>query len=213
MTSPENPDETGITETHEEEEDVLDDEEEELEVLEDERLEQSENHCAICQENFKDPRILNCLHVFCRDCLEKQLAESQARAEEENDGQQNGEEGCGKPSTEGEQGPMYIECKTCKDVFRLPKNGIEDLQIEHVLLAILNMSSVSDLSIVCTSCKAKEKATARCNDCVSFLCPNCVTAHQFMRCFENHQVRGIAKLPHYPFLKENYIKIILHAYL
>jgi hypothetical protein len=50
------------------------------------------------------------------------------------------------------------------------------------------MSDIEDSQIVCTSCKAKEHAEARCQDCANFLCPNCIIAHQFMRCFENHKV-------------------------
>ena len=32
-----------------------------------------ELHCQICDEKFKQPRILSCLHVFCTECLVKQL--------------------------------------------------------------------------------------------------------------------------------------------
>lgn len=45
-----------------------------------------------------------------------------------------------------------------------------------------------DRSVVCTCCKSKEPAVARCTDCSHFLCSNCNSAHQFMRCFENHKV-------------------------
>lgn len=45
-----------------------------------------------------------------------------------------------------------------------------------------------DQSIVCTCCKSKEPAVARCADCSHFLCSNCNSAHEFMRCFENHRV-------------------------
>lgn len=45
-----------------------------------------------------------------------------------------------------------------------------------------------DQSLVCTCCKSKEPAVARCTDCSHFLCSNCNSAHEFMRCFENHRV-------------------------
>lgn len=45
-----------------------------------------------------------------------------------------------------------------------------------------------DQSVVCTCCKSKEPAVARCTDCSHFLCSNCNSAHEFMRCFENHRV-------------------------
>ncbi|XP_055592422.1 brain tumor protein [Uranotaenia lowii] len=41
----------------------------------------------------------------------------------------------------------------------------------------------------CTGCKSKQSdAVAKCIDCVNFLCANCVTAHQFMHCFDGHSV-------------------------
>ena len=46
----------------------------------------------------------------------------------------------------------------------------------------------------CTSCKTIESAVARCSDCANFLCPNCKTAHEFMRCFESHEVITFEKL-------------------
>lgn len=42
--------------------------------------------------------------------------------------------------------------------------------------------------LACTSCKSKENAISRCNDCANFLCASCDNAHQYMRCFENHEV-------------------------
>lgn len=41
----------------------------------------------------------------------------------------------------------------------------------------------------CTSCKNKKSdAVAKCIDCDSYLCSNCVTAHQYMHCFDGHSV-------------------------
>ncbi|XP_075150225.1 tripartite motif-containing protein brain tumor isoform X2 [Haematobia irritans] len=41
----------------------------------------------------------------------------------------------------------------------------------------------------CTACKSKQSdAVAKCFDCISFLCGNCCTAHEFMHCFNGHNV-------------------------
>lgn len=132
-----------------------------------------EQMCRICDEKYKQPRILSCLHVFCTACLEKQLEE-----DAEHDtvlGAVNGLKNS-------------IKCPICKQVTPLTDKGIDGLPLDTVMANILDMAAMDDPQIVCTSCKAKEKAVARCNDCASFLCPNCVTAHQYMRCFENHKV-------------------------
>lgn len=122
-----------------------------------------ENTCSICEEKYTQPKILNCLHVFCQSCLEKQVEEI--------------EEGA----------PKVIECSKCKQETPVSEKGVQDLPTDHVTVDLLEMSAVDE--IVCTSCKAKEKAVARCCDCASYLCENCVTAHQFMRCFDNHKVQ------------------------
>ncbi|XP_064608306.1 brain tumor protein-like isoform X2 [Liolophura sinensis] len=127
-----------------------------------------EHQCSICSERFKQPKVLTCLHAFCLLCLEKLVQE----LAQESDGPQ----------------PEIIICPICKQETKVPPKGVCDLASDFVMLDLLDMSAIDDMQIVCTSCKAKEKAVARCSDCANFLCPNCVTAHQYMRCFENHKV-------------------------
>ncbi|OWF35593.1 brain tumor protein-like [Mizuhopecten yessoensis] len=130
-------------------------------------LESEEHACPICEEKLNQPKVLDCLHVFCQACLEKALEE---------------------PSDGGDASSGYIKCQTCKQETKVPTKGLQDLPADCVTVDLLEMSSIDDMQIVCTSCKAKEKAVARCSDCANFLCTNCVTAHQFMRCFDNHKV-------------------------
>lgn len=47
----------------------------------------------------------------------------------------------------------------------------------------------------CGGCKNKKSdAVAKCIDCVNYLCLNCVTAHQFMHCFNGHNVFRLNQL-------------------
>lgn len=59
---------------------------------------------------------------------------------------------------------------------------------DYVLTNILDLNAVEPGSLACTSCKSKENAMSRCNDCANFLCASCDNAHKYMRCFENHTV-------------------------
>lgn len=52
--------------------------------------------------------------------------------------------------------------------------------------------------LACTSCKSKETAISRCNDCANFLCASCDNAHQYMRCFEAHEVMKLDDLRESP---------------
>lgn len=67
-------------------------------------------------------------------------------------------------------------------------NGASSLPFHFILTNILDLATIDIDSLMCTSCKSKEKAISRCNDCANFLCASCDNAHRSMRCFEEHQV-------------------------
>lgn len=123
--------------------------------------------CQICNEKFQTPRVLDCLHVFCTPCLDK-LVES-------------GAEG------------TSVACPTCKQATRLT-TGIADLLVDVVVINMMEMAEIRTQQVRCTSCKAEEKAVARCSNCSSFLCGSCVTAHNYMLCFEKHKVESFEDL-------------------
>jgi len=120
--------------------------------------------CSLCMNRLTAPKLLNCLHSFCRQCLN-------VRATGE----------C------GDMNVFSIDCPKCKQETIVP-NGIDSLEDDYVMQNILDMIAIEEMILDCTSCKTDEKAVARCADCASFLCSNCVSAHQYMRCFENHCV-------------------------
>jgi len=128
--------------------------------------------CHQCNERYKQPRILQCLHVFCTGCLEKLCSD-------DDDGNKAALMG-----TREEK--VLLMCPVCQQETRTW--AIEKLPIDLIMMNMIDVADICEKRIICTSCKAQEKAVARCGDCASFLCPNCVTAHKFMRCFENHKV-------------------------
>jgi hypothetical protein len=84
---------------------------------------------------------------------------------------------------------MHIPCPKCKqDTHLSEQTGLDGLEDDYIMHNILDMVSIEQMALECTSCKVKEKAVARCSDCAQFLCSGCVSAHHFMICFENHKV-------------------------
>ncbi|KOB71307.1 Brain tumor protein, partial [Operophtera brumata] len=80
---------------------------------------------------------------------------------------------------------LHIFCEACIDKLMVNEAGDSlkfDLGVECPIC------KQETTSVVCTCCKSKEPAVARCSDCSHFLCSNCNSAHEFMRCFENHRV-------------------------
>ena len=81
-----------------------------------------------------------------------------------------------------------VICFACKQETYIGTKGVQGLKQNIFQGPVDDSDGKGEAIIPCTSCKAGEKAVAKCNDCANFLCPNCVMAHQFMRCFENHKV-------------------------
>ena len=59
--------------------------------------------CAICLESYADPKLLQCFHVYCRDCLVRLVVRDQ-------------------------QGQLVLTCPTCRQVTPIPANGVTGLQ-------------------------------------------------------------------------------------
>ncbi|CAG5117191.1 unnamed protein product [Candidula unifasciata] len=137
---------------------------------------QSVDICRLCESTIKSPKILSCLHEFCEECLKKKLESEK----EEN----------GLPTSPLAKEWMMdvIRCPICEQKTRLPDKGVSGLLSDTVLEDLIESNHGGEKQIGCTSCKAGDNAVAKCRTCENLLCPNCVTAHQFMRCFEDHKV-------------------------
>lgn len=127
---------------------------------------QQHQNCNICDNKLCSPRVLSCLHVFCEACIDKLMVNE---------------------AGDSLKYDLAVECPTCKQETKVPGGSASSLPSDYVLTNILDVSAM-DQSVVCTCCKSKEPAVARCSDCSHFLCSNCNSAHEFMRCFENHRV-------------------------
>ena len=73
--------------------------------------------------------------------------------------------------------------------------AVVELPLDIVIMNAMEVADIRALRMQCTSCKADERAVARCSNCASFLCSNCVTAHKYMRLFENHKVNCFSICP------------------
>ena len=60
-------------------------------------------NCAICLDTYTDPKLLQCFHIYCRQCLVKLVVRDQ-------------------------QGQLILTCPTCRQVTPVPANGVAGLQ-------------------------------------------------------------------------------------
>ena len=136
-----------------------------------EKLEE-EITCPVCQEHFRDPKILPCLHYYCKECV-RQLA---LRA------------GTNNPFT----------CPECRKETVLPQNDPDQLPtaffVNRMKEVHANMEKAQGKSeAVCEMCSGA-KAEAFCRQCTYFICSDCVKSHSKMKVFAGHKVVTLQEL-------------------
>ena len=136
-----------------------------------EKLEE-EITCPVCQEHFRDPKILPCLHYYCKECV-RQLS---LRA------------GTNNPFT----------CPECRKETVLPQNDPDQLPtaffVNRMKEVHANMEKAQGKSeAVCEMCSGA-KAEAFCRQCTYFICSDCVKSHSKMKVFAGHKVVTLQEL-------------------
>ena len=122
--------------------------------------------CALCNNEYQEPKLLKCLHSFCRKCLEDKLT----------------------PSTEEER---VIVCPLCQTKTPLPNGEVTDLTRNHALeSSYIQDQFLQNRVTKCQSCFQEGKIRAKClhEQCKNFLCANCLKAHQNMTILHEHKI-------------------------
>ncbi|XP_071836459.1 uncharacterized protein [Apostichopus japonicus] len=125
--------------------------------------------CSICLDLFKEPKLLPCLHRFCKQCLEAIL--------------------------EGQAGTF--ECPLCKDVCNIPNNRIDGFKTDFHMKSMLQFIQLQKTfenkeERECIGCEKKSKVTAYCFICKGFLCVQCYQYHLANKMFVKHQKHLLA---------------------
>ena len=131
-----------------------------------------ELECSVCQEQFSEinePKVLKCLHTFCKTCLEAWLRQQR----------------------EGE-----LSCPTCRHITECPSNNIDSLpsnlfckQLVEIVEAYSGQGQED--SPQCGNCEEKKSLKFYCFDCNRFLCEDCSGIHKKWKSFKDHYVKEI----------------------
>ena len=136
--------------------------------------------CKSCSKSFSDPRLLPCLHVFCKDCLEPLYS------------QDEGTITC----------PTCNKTSSCKPPAQLPRH----LRIERD--STLSSIQQSPQETLCDGCDENNKAEAYCEDCSSPICSDCIDIHKRLRAFKKHSVVSLTQSQ--PIAVKRHVSCILH---
>ena len=128
--------------------------------------------CPVCQEHFRDPKILPCLHYYCKECI-RQLA---LRA--------------GSDSA--------FPCPECRRGTILPQNDPDQLPTAFFVNRMKELRTKMEkaqgkVETICEMC-SRAKAEAFCRQCAEFICSDCVRSHKYMKVFASHKVVTLQEL-------------------
>ena len=131
-----------------------------------------ELECPVCQEHFSqinEPKILKCLHTFCKTCLE-------AWVRQHREGQ--------------------LSCPTCRQITECPNSNINSLpsnlfykQMVEIVEAYSGQGEED--SSHCGSCDEKKPLKYYCFECNGFMCDECVGIHKKGKIFSGHHVKDV----------------------
>ena len=132
--------------------------------------------CAVCLDAFKDPKLLQCFHVYCKDCLQRLVV--------------------GEDDHEG----ISLRCPTCRQSTPLPPgSNVSDLQpafhIHNLFEIQKTVEKMRDpQKLQCDKCKTPRQATSYCRDCGEFICDVCNIVHKDWDTFSKHEVVPLEQL-------------------
>ena len=127
--------------------------------------------CPICLELYTDPKLLQCFHVFCENCLKPRAYQT----------------------PQGE----VVECPKCCQPTSLPQRGVSGLQraflVHHLfgIQDILKKVSSPDKS-KCDKCE-KRLPSCYCRIC-GFICEKCEDFHSEWKEFSTHEIISLDQL-------------------
>ncbi|XP_070555517.1 tripartite motif-containing protein 2-like [Ptychodera flava] len=119
--------------------------------------------CAICLEQYKNPKILPCHHTFCRECLANFAGTA-----------------------------AILVCPTCKTPCQLSLGGVKQLKTSFFISSLLDiiyqgMPGHDDIPGVCEGCEEND-VSHRCLDCNLEFCRSCTKTHKAVPATKNHKV-------------------------
>ena len=145
--------------------------------------------CPICNDRYKTPKVLVCLHSFCQECLEKLVRHHKAHSL--------------RPSNPEDKPPKpAINCPLCRCTTDVPSNGVEGLQTNFTLSNIVEVMDIHDTegekapssAKTCENGLDSNPAVVHCLDCKCFLCQMFLELHKKMKATKHHRCVSLQEI-------------------
>ena len=128
--------------------------------------------CPVCQDHFQDPKILPCLHYYCKQCI--QALAWRAGADQS------------------------FPCSECRSDTLFPQNDPNQLPASFIINRMKEVHAKLEkvqgkVTAKCEMCPGGA-ATANCRQCTEFICDKCTESHHRMKVFADHEVSTLEEL-------------------
>ena len=130
--------------------------------------------CPICIHRLKDPKVLPCLHTFCKECL-----------------------------VAATRGKTDATCPKCRESHPLPEGGVDKLLTNFPANSLLELLEVHEAgesegdakkTLTCENGLDENDAVARCLNCNTYLCDSCWSQHKKMVMSRKHKTVSLSEI-------------------
>ena len=128
--------------------------------------------CPVCHDHFQEPKILPCLHYYCKACVQKLAWRA----------------GANQP----------FPCPECRTDTFLPQDDPDQLPTAFFVNRMKDVHAKLEkvegkVKAKCEQC-CGGVATAFCRHCMDFICADCVKSHKRLKVYAGHEVSSLEDL-------------------
>lgn len=126
--------------------------------------------CPICLQTLTSPKLLPCLHIYCKECLVQTIRT--------------------------EHGVDILRCSICRNVTRVPSGGISEFEVPFFVSNFIDgyksiKKALETCTVKCDECD-ELVAVGYCKDCDKYLCEGlCTQVHQKWKKYTGHVVISV----------------------
>ena len=126
--------------------------------------------CSLCLESFTTPKVLQCGHTFCLDCLTKHV------------------QSCSDTHS--------FPCPLCLKMWKLSETTLQDLPNNYIAIGMIESLECSsntkksddERRLICGYCEESETVVSYCKPCSIWLCSICTKGHKKYPGFSRHEI-------------------------
>lgn len=139
--------------------------------------------CRLCQETFRRPKVLSCLHTFCYECLNEHIGK-----------------------VLGPSKHRQFSCPSCDMDIELPAlaadgHYADNLKDDQFMATLVELKKALQEDKSCDICIRREEtvpAVNWCSDCNDALCESCSQVHLHVKVTANHTVSSLEEMRKMP---------------